>query len=131
MMIWRAAVLTAAAESITAGTDAGRAGTLLGVAATLASIVLPGPIIRTSLKEAAMPVPVRDTPLGRELYAEGRDEGRAEGRAALQRLTALTLRLRFGDDTRIEATADRLAALPDDERLTRLAAAANLDELER
>ena len=66
-----------------------------------------------------MPVPVRDTPLGRELYQEGRDDGRSEGRnegrnegrqegrregrqegehQAALRFTRLMLRQRFGDD---------------------------------
>jgi predicted transposase YdaD len=79
-----------------------------------------------------MPVPVRDTPLGRELYEEGRQDGCQEGRqegarAAVLRLTALMLRQRFGDDARCESVAD----LTDEERLARLVAAESLDDLER
>ena len=77
-----------------------------------------------------MPVPVRDTPLGRLLLDEGRQEGRQEGeRAAVVRLTRLMLRQRFGDDPRIDAVALTLADLPDDQRLARLDAAADLDGL--
>ncbi|MGQ0776446.1 MAG: hypothetical protein ACT4NY_18805 [Pseudonocardiales bacterium] len=127
----RSAVLTAAAERITASTDPDRRDVLIGAAATLASIVLPGHTIVTALKEATMPVPVRDTPLGRELYEEGRQEGRQEGdRQAVLRLTSLMLRRRFGgEDPRVEAIAARLAALPDEERLTRLTAATSLEDL--
>jgi len=122
----RSAVLTAAAEQITAHTDPDRRDVLLGAAATLASIVLPGHTIVIALKEATMPVPVRDTPLGRELYEEGRQEG---DRQAVLRLTRLMLRRHFGGDPRIEAIAAQLAALPDEERLTRLASATSLDDL--
>jgi predicted transposase YdaD len=65
-----------------------------------------------------MPVPVRDTPLGRELYQEGRDDGRQEGRQegeeqTVLRLTNVMLRRRFsGDEARLSAVAARLAALP-------------------
>jgi predicted transposase YdaD len=80
-----------------------------------------------------MPVPVRDTPLGRELFEEGRhegrQEGRQEGRLAVLHLTALVLRQRFGDDPRIDNAAAFLAALPDQERLDRLTRATSLDEL--
>ena len=76
----RASMLAAAAELITAHADPDRRDALLGAAATLASIVFPRRIITAALKEAAMPVPVRDTPLGRELYEEGRQDGRQEGR---------------------------------------------------
>lgn len=82
-----------------------------------------------------MPVPVRDTPLGRELYEEGRYDGRLEGRqegdrAAVLRLTVIMLRQRFGDDPRCRDVATALVDLPDEERLTRLAAATKLDDLE-
>jgi hypothetical protein len=131
--VQRSAVLTAAAELITADTDPDRRDVLMGAAATLASIVLPGHTIITALKEATMPVPVRDTPLGRELYEEGRQEGRQEGdRQAVLRLTRLMLRRRFGDgDPRVDAIAARLATLPDEERLTRLISATSLEELQR
>lgn len=69
-----------------------------------------------------MPVPVRDTPLGRELYEEGRHD-------ATVRLTELMLRRRFGDDPRIVDVAAALAALPDEERLNRIAAAEDLEDL--
>ena len=46
-----------------------------------------------------MPVPIRDTPLGRELYEEGwRDGVREACRAEALRITAMALRRRFGDD---------------------------------
>ena len=64
----RRALLVQAADVIGASRDQERRITLLGATATLASIVLPRPIIKSALKEAAMPVPVRDTPLGRELF---------------------------------------------------------------
>ena len=125
----RLRVLVAAAELITR-TDPDRARTLLEAAVTLSSIVLARPIIDTALKEAAMPILIRDTPLGRELVEEGRQEGRQEGeRHAVLRLTRLLLRQRFGDDPRIDAIADRLAELPDEERLTRIATATDLTAL--
>ncbi len=127
----RSMVLAAAAERITARADPDRSNVLLGAAATLASIVLPRRTIATALKEAAMPVPVRDTPLGRELYEEGLHEGRQEGRLAVLRLTSLMLRRSFGDDPRVDTIAERLAALPNEERLTRLAVAVSLDDLDR
>lgn len=131
----RSMVLVAAAELITARADPDRRNVLLGAAATPASIVLPRRTIASALKEAAMPVPVRDTPLGRELYEEGlhegRQEGRQEGRLAVLRLTSLMLRRSFGDDPRVDAIAERLAALSDEERLARLAVAATLDDLDR
>ncbi|MGH3929835.1 MAG: hypothetical protein ACRDTF_07645 [Pseudonocardiaceae bacterium] len=127
----RGTVLAAAAERITAEVDPERREVLIAAAATLASIVLPGHTIVTALKEVTMPVPVRDTPLGRELYEEGRHEGRQEGdRQAVLRLTGLMLRQRFGDHPGIEAIARQLAALPDEERLTRLTSATSLDDLQ-
>lgn len=90
-----------------------------------------------------MPVPILETPLGREWYEEGRHNGWKEGwkegwregwhegqREAVLRLTALMLRQRFGDDRRCADIAAGLADLPDVERLARVAAAASLDELE-
>lgn len=98
-----------------------------------------------------MPVLFRDTPLGREIYEqahrEGEQVGRAEGieegiergiergrrealRAVVQ-LTGLMLRRTFGDDPRIDAIAERLADLPDADRIERLAAAASLGQLEQ
>jgi hypothetical protein len=135
----RTAILVAAAELITAHTDPDRRDLLLGAAATLASIVLPRRTITSALKEAAMPVPVRDTPLGRELYQEGRKEGRTEGRQegrqegeqqAVLRMTAVMLRRRFSaDEARITAVAARLAALPDDDRIALILGASSLDDL--
>ena len=79
-----------------------------------------------------MPVLIRDTPLGREIYQEGREDGRQEGeRQAVLRLTQKMLSLRFGDDPRIDAVAERLAALPDEERLSRIATATGLGDLNR
>lgn len=79
-----------------------------------------------------MPVPIRDTPLGRLLLDEGRQEGERVGeRAAVVRLTRAMLRQRFGNDPRIDAVAATLADLPDDERLARLAGAVDLDSLSR
>lgn len=86
-----------------------------------------------------MPVPYRDTPLGRLLLDEGRQEGREEGREKGReegrrfestRLTALMLRRRFGLDPRIDGIAEALAELPDDERMTAVEDAASLDDLE-
>ena len=128
----RAAMFVAAAELITAHADPDRRDALVGAASTLASIVLPRSTIRIALKEAAMPVPVRDTPLGRELYEEGRQDGRQEGRQeAVLDLTVLMLRQRFGDDPRCGAVAAALVDLPDEERLARVTAATSLDDLER
>ena len=124
----RASMLLAAAELITAHADPDRRDALLGAATTLASIVLPRRTIRTALKEAAMPVPVRDTPLGRELYEEGRHDGRQE---AVLHLTVLLLRQRFGNEPRCREVAAGLVDLSDEERLARLAAAESLDDLER
>jgi predicted transposase YdaD len=132
----RATVLAAAAELITAHAEPERRDVLLGAAATLASIVLPRRTIVEALKEATMPVPVRDTPLGRELFEEGWQEGRQEGRqegdrAAVVRLTLFMLRQRFGEDPRSEAVAEALADLTDEERFGRLDAARQLDDLAR
>jgi len=99
-----------------------------------------------------MPVPVRETPLGREIYEEAWQEGEKDGRAAgrqeghregrqegrhegelqtVLRLTRLMLRQRFGDAPQVEVIAERLAELPDEERLTRIASAASLADLDR
>ena len=116
-------VLGVAVARISAGAEADRAQALLGAAATLASVVLPRRIIGDVLKEAAVPVLVRDTSLGREIYDEGRQEGK---RAVLGAL----LRQRFGDDPRIDDVVERLSGLPDEDGLARLAAAGGLDELD-
>ncbi|MDQ3988588.1 MAG: hypothetical protein M3291_05225 [Actinomycetota bacterium] len=95
-------------------------------------LAFPARHIDAALKEASMPVLIRDTPLGREIFEQGRQEGRQEGeRQAVLRLTVLLLRQRFGADPRVEAVAERLAGLPDEERLGLLAAAADLDDLAR
>ena len=126
----RRQLLVRAADAITAGRVSERRATLLGAAVTLASIVLPRPIIKAALEEAAMPVPVRDTPLGRELYDEGRQEGRQEGRrTAAVEMTAALLEERFGADERIPLVAQRLADLDDRARVRRIAAAATIEEL--
>lgn len=130
----RGALLLAAAELITAHTEPERGKLLLGAAATLASIVLPRTIITSSLKEAAMPVPVRDTPLGRKLYEEGRHDGHVEGRRegehdAAVRITVALLHRRFGDDPRIPALAADLAEPADEERIHRITAAVSLTDL--
>lgn len=131
----RADALTAAAELILAVPDPERRTRLLAAASTLASIVLPADTIDSALKEAAMPVPVRDTPLGRLLLDEGRQEGREKGREEgrrieVARLTAFLLRRRFGLDPRIDGIAEALAELPDEERMTAVEDAASLDDLE-
>lgn len=124
----RLRTLTAAAELIAARTDPDRGRILLRAAATLASIVLTRRTITTALEEATMPVPIIDTPLGREWYEEGREKGRQEGRQAVLHLM---LRQRFGsDDPRLDSIAARLAALIDDARIARLTAADSLDELD-
>ncbi len=138
----RAAYLTSATELIKADTDPDRSARLVGAAITLASIVLPGSVIITALREANMPVPVRDTPLGRELFEEGRREGRAEGRqegrqegreagrrAAAEQMATAWLRERFGDDARIPGLAARLADLSDEDRIARITGATSLDGL--
>lgn len=126
----RLATLAVAIDLIADRTDQERRAVLIDAAATFASIVLPTDRIRTALKEAAMPVLARDTPLGRELFDEGRDEGRDEGaQQATVRFTAALLRRRFGDDPRVAGASQLLAELPDGERLDRIAAATDLDEL--
>ena len=72
-----------------------------------------------------MPVPIRETPLGREWL----EEGRAEGREALVRATAAMLRRRFGSDPRIDAVAAGLVDLSHDERAARILDAPDLDAL--
>lgn len=117
-------------DVIAACTGPDRRKLLLGVATTLASITLPAATIDSALKEAHMPVPVRDTPLGRELLELGRQEGRQEGeRAAVERLLRRMLLRQFGTDPRIEAVAARLAELPEDEGFARVETAAALDDL--
>jgi predicted transposase YdaD len=134
----RARALAAAAALISQDLDRDRRDVLLGAAATLASIVLPADTIKRATKEATMPVPIRETPLGREWLeegrAEGREEGREEGRAegrreAVVRATAALLRRRFGTDPRIDAAAAGLADLSDDERAARILDAPDLDAL--
>jgi hypothetical protein len=120
--------LTAAADLILRVPDPERRTRLLAAASTLASIVLPADTIDSALKDAAMPVPYRDTPLGRLLLDEGREEGR---RSESTRLTALMLRRRFGLDPRVDGIAEALAELPDEERMTAVEDAASLDDLER
>lgn len=57
-------------------------------------------------------------------------EGKAEGQhEAVVRLTIAMLRRRFGDDPRITPAAERLAQLPDDERLTLMDEARDLADL--
>jgi len=90
---------------------------------TLASIVLPADTIDSALKEATMPVPVRETPLGRLLLDEGR-------RMEAARVTAFLLRRRFGLDPRIDGIAQALADLPDEEGMTAVMDASSLDELD-
>ena len=46
-------------------------------------------------------------------------------------MTLALLRQRFGEDPRIASVAARLADLPDDDRIRRIAAAGTLDELDR
>jgi len=123
----RSAVLTAAAAVIAESTVADRRAVLLGAAATLASIVLPGATIDTALREATMPVPIRELPYARMLIEEGREEGREETALAI---TSAILRRRFGDDPRVPAVAERLADLPVDECVARVIGATTLDELE-
>ncbi len=130
----QAAFLTSATELIKADTDPDRGARLVGAAIMLASIVLPGSAIMRALREADMPVPVRDTPLGRELFEEGRREGREEGREvgrheAAARMATAWLRQRFGNDARIPALADHLAELSDEDRIDRITAATSLDAL--
>jgi len=125
----RAGVLDAAARRI-AREDPDRAAELLQAAATLGSIVLPRSTINETLRGTDMPILIRDTPLGRSLFEEGRQEGRHEGRqAAVLDLTVLLLRQRFGEHPDLEAAATRLAALADEERLAVIAAAASLEDL--
>lgn len=91
-----------------------------------------------------MPVLIRDTPLGRELYEQGRQDGWRQGwregwrecwqesdRQTALRLTTLILRQRFGsDDPRLDDIAARLAALSDEGRISLLITATSLDELQ-
>ena len=109
-------------------TDPDRARSLMDAATTLGSIVLPRRSIDSALRGADMPILIRDTPLGREVVEEGRQEGRQDGRqegerAAVLRLTTLMLRQRLGDDPRVDVLAARLADLPDEVRLQRIAEA--------
>ncbi len=121
-----AACLTSATELIKADTDPDRANRLVGAAITLASIVLPESAIITALREADMPVPVRDTPLGRKLFEEGLQAGRHE---EAERMAVAWLRQRFGTDARIPEVAARLAALPDEDRIARISTATSVDDL--
>jgi len=141
--VHRAAVLTAATELITKDTSPDRRDILLSAATNLASIVLPPDTIVTALKEATMPVPVRDTPLARLFIEEGEQKGLQKGlregeqkglregeRRAVLRMTRVMLSRRFGDDRRIDLVAARLADLTDEERLTRISTATSLDDLD-
>src|SRR3954447_13025609 len=125
----RARALTAAADLI-ARTDQSRQRRLLDAAATLASIHLSLPIIESALKEATMPVPVRELPLARALFDEGRAEGRAEGaHEGSMAMSVAILRHRFGDDARISAAAEALSDLTEDEAVVKIMAASRLEDL--
>lgn len=126
MLSEQVAYLASATELIKADTDPDRGARLVGAAITLASIVLPTSASITALREAAMPVPILDTPLGRMLVEEGWQEGRQAG---VERMTAALIRQRFGDDPRIAALATRLAELHDDERIAMISAATSLNDL--
>ncbi len=77
-----------------------------------------------------MPVPIRELPLARALFDEGRAEGRAEGaQAAAMAMSEALLRHRFGDDDRIPAAAAALSDLTEDEAVTRIMAASRLVDL--
>src|SRR4051812_47628574 len=121
----RARALTAAADLI-ARTDQSRQRRLLDAAATLASIHLSLPIIESALKEATMPVPIRELPLARALFDEGRAEGAHEGSMAM---SVAILRHRFGDDARISAAAEALSDLTEDEAVVKIMAASRLEDL--
>ncbi len=75
MLSEQVAYLASATELIKADTDPDRGARLVGAAITLASIVLPTSAIIPALRKADMPVPIRDTPLGRYLLEEGSREG--------------------------------------------------------
>ncbi len=121
-----ARALAAATALISQDLDRDRRDVLLGAAATLASIVLPADTIKRATKEATMPVPIRETPLGREWLEEGRAEGRRE---AVVQATAALLRRRFGADPRIDAVAAGLVDLSDDERVAKILDAPDMDAL--
>lgn len=62
----------------------------------------------------------------------GSTGGRQEGaRETVLRITRTMLVQRFGENPRIDAAAERLAGLPDEERLTSIATATILDDLLR
>jgi hypothetical protein len=113
----------AAALRIIAEDGGTRAPELLEFATRLATIRLDRPTIKQIVQEATVTVEsladlFRDTPLGREI--------RAEGRAAL--LLSL-LEAKFGQDGRLPAIANRLSELTDGETARAVTDAASIDDL--
>jgi hypothetical protein len=88
----------------------------------LARMYLDLATIRTVKEGSKMAIP--------SVFAELRAESMAEAREAERQDTARSLlRLRFGDDTRIPALAERLARLDRDLYLRRITEADSLDDL--
>jgi hypothetical protein len=92
------------------------------VASVLAAIHLDATTIERVTKEAEMPISLEGTVGGRSLEKRGE----ARGKAAI---IAMLLRQRFGDDDRIPAVTDRLAALPQEEAVSAALEASVLDDL--
>jgi hypothetical protein len=98
--------------------DLRRQETLARAAVDLAAVRLDAATIDSIWEESAMPIPS----LLNRRYQEGLEAG-------LERAAASLLRVRFGDDDRIEALAGRLARLGAAACIERIEAAGGLDEL--
>ena len=77
-----------------------------------------------------MPIPSVLSKLYDEGLEVGREEGREEGREkGLIEAVASLMRIRFGDDPRVDAVASRLAPLGATEAMAAVERAGSLDEL--
>jgi hypothetical protein len=118
----RPAVLARALRLADSVSDGRLRDVLLRVTVDLAFSRIDPAIIRTTEEEAAMPYPTRLHELFEPEIREGEARGLEQGALSL-------LRIRFGDDPRIEGLAHELAALGAPECMARIEKAHSLDEL--
>jgi hypothetical protein len=114
----RPAVLGRVLRLIAEEPDPDRRERLGWATVNLAGLYLPRATIDLTWEDSAMPIPS----LTSEIYEEAVAETSVKAAAAL-------LRIRFGDDERIDALASSLAQLDLDECMARIEKAGSLDEL--
>jgi hypothetical protein len=118
----RAQTLRAALDLIAGVSDDHTRAVLAQAAVDLAALRLDPATINATWEDSAMPIPSLLQRTHDEALQQGREAGREE-------FVGSMLRRRFGHDERIAAIAHGLAALPPDDCLARITAAADLDEL--